>query len=344
MKSEIKELLLKSSTNTSSSWAIVRNGTVAEFSIVPGDLPKKSFENNVLQVETQRATLCVNFDDTVQAFVAESGVHGCSPWTQNIYLCMPKNDAKLSNRKKLTHLTQYNDGQDKGELWDLGIGNETLDACIIAKDTHTNNLLRQKEEEHILDDPNFLRGLVECSPVRLFKSKFAFIKVRQKIPQENKDEVDGPHTHLLPPIIKSGKHLQTPIPDNMIPIIQADPFGSVIDGNGSFHKWMGFEQDKFQNFLQKYGDSHYVSLKQITKEKTLQNLGDKNFELVKKEYHDSDTTKQDLTRITLAQIVCDEQQDKATRQSAYSILNELKTINTKGLKKWVKNMSPEILS
>lgn len=341
MKPEIKELLLEYSTDSNSSWAIVRNGTVAEFSIVSGDRPRKTFDNNVLQVETQRATLCVNFDDSIQSFVAESGAHGCSPWTQNIYLCIPKKDAKMSNRKKLTHLIQYDDGQDKGELWDLGIGNETLDACIVAKDSETNNLLRQKEGRHILDEPNFLRDLVKHSPVRLFKSKFAFIKVRQKIPQNEEDELEGPHTHLLPPIIKSNKHFQIPIPDDLIPIIQTDPFGSVIDGNGGFHRWMGFDEDKFQNFLRKYGDSNYLSLKQDMKERILSNLSIGSSEFITEEY--SNTTKQDLIRITLAQIVCDDKQDITTRRRAFGVLDELKTINTKGLRNWVEHMSPEIL-
>ena len=340
MEEEIKNLILESATKTNSSYAIVRDGVVAEFSIVPGDNPIKTFENNVLRIDTHRATLSIKFDESVSAIIAESGAHGCSPWTQNIYLCISKQNAKMSARNVLTHLGLYDYEPDKGELWDLGVGNETLDACIISKDNETNNLLKQKEGQYIIDDPQFLGELIKHSPTRLFKSKFAYIIVRQKIPLEDEDEIEGPHTHLLPPIIKSGKHFGVPIPDDLIPIIQTDPFGSVIDGNGDFYKWNGFEKDEFQAFLRKYGDQNYVLLKQELKQKIIDSLKNNNQYFISKEY--SDILKQDLIRITLAQIVCDEKIESEIRRKAFRVLEELNPVNLRGLKQWVKHIAPEI--
>lgn len=339
MQPEIKDLIIKSAGNTNSSWAIVRDGVVSEFSIVPGDKPVISFENNVLKIDTHRATLCIDFDESITSVVAESGSHGCSPWTQSIYLCIQKQDAKMSSRNRLTHLGHYKEGQDEGEVWDLGVGNDTLDACIIVKDEQTSQLLKQKEGKYIIDDPNFLRQLVTHSPTRLFKSKFAYIIVRQKIPQEGEDELEGPHTHLLPPIIKSGKHFDVPIPDTMIPIIQTNPFGSIIDGNGDFHKWSGFEADKFQEFLNEYGDQDYISLKLAMRKRILQGLTTNNNEFID-DY--ADASKQDVIRITLAQIVCDESLNEEIRKKALSILESLHTINLRGLKQWVQKMAPQI--
>jgi hypothetical protein len=339
MQEEIKNLILESTTKTTSSWAIVRDGVVAEFSIVSGDNPTSSFENNILKVDTERATLCIDFNDKVDAVVAESGAHGCSPWTQNIYLCIPKQDAKMSHRNILTHLGHYKEGQDEGELWDLGVGKETLDACIITKDEETNQLLKQKEGNYIIDDPNFLRELVKHSPTRFFKSKYAYIIVRQKIPQEGEDEIDGPHTHLLPPIIHSGKHFHTPIPDDMIPVIQTDPFGSVIDGNGDFYKWNGFEDDKFQGFLKKFGNSEYLQLKEKVKKKIIDGLTNDATGFIE-EY--SDASKQDVIRIILAQIVCDDKVDEQIRRKAFKVMENLQSVNLRGLKQWVQNMAPEI--
>ena len=341
MQEEIKKLILESSTKTTSSWAIVRDGVVAEFSIVSGDKPTLSFENNILKVYTERATLCIDFNEKIDAVIAESGAHGCSPWTQNIYLCIPKQDAKMSCRNTLTHLGHYKEGQDEGELWDLGVGKETLDACIIAKDEETNQLLKQKEGNYIIDDSNFFGELVKHSPTRLFKSKYAYIIVRQKIPQDGEDELDGPHTHLLPPIIHSGRHFHVPIPDNMIPIIQTDPFGSVVDGNGDFYKWDGFEEDKFQEFLQKFGNQEYLQLKKEIKKKIIDDLANDVTSIVK-DY--TDTSKQDVIRLTLAQIVCDDKIDEQTRRKAFKVIGNLQSVNLRGLKKWVQNMAPQIQS
>lgn len=336
---EIKKLLIESSSKTKSSWAIVRDGVVAEFSIVQGDKLTKIVQNDILHVDTQRATLSINFDDSLEAITSESGVHGCSPWTQNIYLCVKKEEAKMSARTKLTHLGKFHSNGIEGNLWDLGVGNETLDACIITKNESVNDMLKQNEGRYIIDNSDFLQELVRYSPPRLFKTRFASILVKQKIPTAE-EEIDGPHTHLLPPIIKSKKHFEVPIPNNMVPIIQVDPFGSVIDGNGEFYKWNGFENDEFQNFMKIYGNPEYVTLKNEMMKKVIDCLK-KNNDTILESYY-ADKSKRDLIRVILAQIVCDDKTDKLVRKEAFTTLEKLKTINLKGLKQWVQQIAPEI--
>ncbi|MEO9310102.1 MAG: hypothetical protein ABI337_07375 [Nitrososphaera sp.] len=336
---EIKKLLVESANKTKSSWAIVRDGVVAEFSIVQGDKLTKIFQNDVLHVDTQRAALCINFDDSLEAIVSESGAYGCSPWTQNIYLCVKKEGAEMARRIKLTHLGKFDDYDIQGNLWDLGVGNDTLDACIIATNESVNELLKQNEGQYVIDNSKFLQELVRYSPPRLFKTKFASILVKQKIPTAE-EEIEGPHTHLLPPIIKSKKHFVVPVPDDVIPVIQVDPFGSVMDGNGEFYKWHGFENDEFQNFMRKYGNQEYVTLKSEMKKKIIDCLRNNDQTPLGSDY--ANKSRQDLIRVILAQIVCDDKLDVFVRKEALSLLENLKTINLKGLKQWVQQMAPEI--
>jgi hypothetical protein len=95
----IKKILIESSLDRKSSWAIVRDGTVAEFSITNTDEPKQYFdqETNNLTVETQRATLKLNLDERLVTVVAENAHYRCSPWSQSVYLCTPKNDSHMSS-------------------------------------------------------------------------------------------------------------------------------------------------------------------------------------------------------------------------------------------------------
>ncbi|MEM4391560.1 MAG: hypothetical protein QXG67_02100, partial [Candidatus Nitrosotenuis sp.] len=137
----------------------------------------------------------------------------------------------------------------------------------------------------------------------------------------------------------SGKHFDIPVPKTMIPVLQTNPFGSVIDGNGDFHKWNGFEEDIFQRFLEKHGDQHYVLLKQNTRKKILENLATNTTGFVD-DY--SDVSKQDVIRVTLAQIVCDKSVDEEIRKKAFKALENLRSINLRGLKQWVQKMAPEI--
>lgn len=158
MNQDIKNLILESAEKATTSWAIVRKGVAAEFSIVPGDNIKSSFENNTLKVKTPRASLRLTFDSSMSALVAESGAHGCLPWTQNIYLTVPKKQAQMSCRDKLTFLGDYREDSLEGKLWDLGVDNKTLDACIVADDK-THSLLQKRKDMHILDDPKFQESL-----------------------------------------------------------------------------------------------------------------------------------------------------------------------------------------
>lgn len=336
---EIKKLLVESSGKTKSSWAIVRDGVVAEFSIVQGDKLTKTFQNDVLRVDTQRATLSINFDDSLEAITSESGAHGCSPWTQNIYLCVKKEEAKMAARTKLTYLGKFDSHDIQGNLWDLGVGNDTLDACVIAKNESVNELLKQNESQYVIDKSEFLQELVHHSPPRLFQTNFASILVKQKI-TTTEEEIEGPHTHLLPPIIKSKKHFEVPVPNDMIPIIQVDPFGSVIDGNGEFYKWHGFENDEFQNFMKKHGNQEYVTLKNEMKKKIIDCLRNNDRTTLGSDY--ADKSRQDLIRVILAQVVCDHKLEMHVRKEAFSLLENLKTINLKGLKQWVQQIAPEI--
>ena len=79
------------------------------------------------------------------------------------------------------------------------------------------------------------------------------------------EEIDGSHTHLLPQIILHKVHFPIPVTDDLCIQIQADPFDSTIDWNGSYLDWPGMEDDKFQSLLISYGESRDVKTKLKTK-------------------------------------------------------------------------------
>lgn len=144
INSFVKKLLIDSSLDRKSSWAIVRDGTVAEFSITNADEPKQYF----------------------------------------------------------------------------------------GKSMH-HQFLKKMEGNYIIDDSECIREIKKFSPVRLFRTKYASIMIKQKIPLQT-EEIDGPHTHLLPQIILHKVHFPIPVNDDLCIQIQVDPFGSTIDGNRNY--------------------------------------------------------------------------------------------------------------
>jgi hypothetical protein len=142
--------------------------------------------NNLLFADTQKASLRLILDDNIKPVVAETAAYRCSPWSQYVYLCVQEGDAYMSCRNSLTHIGSY-DGEQGGELWDLGIGNDSLDFCIIIQDIELQQALKKKEGDYIINDLEFLKEIVKYSPQRLLRTKFASIQVKQKIPTRGED-------------------------------------------------------------------------------------------------------------------------------------------------------------
>ena len=343
INSFIKNLLIKSSINEKSIWAIVRNGAVSEFSITSNDKPNQYFDNitNTLTVETNKAILNLKLDESITPVIAENANYRCSPWSQNIYLCIPKIQATLSGRQKLTHIKNWNKNQINGELWNLGVGYDDLDTYIIVNNVNLHQYLKQKEGDYIIDDSKVLNEIIRFSPWRLFTTKFASITVKQKIPIQ-KDEVEGPHTHLLPQIIINKVNFPIPIDDHMSPQIQVDPFGGVIDGNGNYIDWAGFERDEFQFILKKYGNEHKIENKFKIKNMICNFLEKGDIQPILDMYINIDL--QDQIRIVIAQIVCDKNYNFEYRKKGLLILEKLRAVNVHVLKQWISHKSPDLLN
>jgi hypothetical protein len=163
--------------------------------------------------------------------------------------------------------------------------------------------------------------------------------VKQKIPLQTQ-EIDGPHTHLLPQIILHKVHFPIPVNDNLCIQIQVDPFGPTIDGNGNYLDWLGMEDDKFQSLLINYGESRDVKTKSKTKNIIYNLLRKDDLDSIVVIYK-TDAMK-DLIRVILAQFVCDKNYDRNLRRGL-NTLEKIKAINFYVLKKWVINNSPELL-
>ena len=220
----------------------------------------------------------------------------------------------------------------------MGLGYDNFDAYIIVNDSKLHELLKE-EGNYIIDNSECIKQIIKFSPVRLFKTKFASISVNKKI-STTKEEIDGPHTHLLPEIIRHKIKFPIPVDDDMCVQIQVDPFGSVIDGNGNYLDWPGFENDEFQILLKKYGENKYIENKSKIKNIVYDLLKKGDLDSIMKIYKDSNM--KELIRLVLAQIVCDKNYDINLRTIGLNTLEKIRAINFRVLRKWAMDRSPEI--
>ena len=76
--------------------------------------------------------------------------------------------------------------------------------------------------------------ILAANPHRVFLSRLGRIEVYQPIPPASGKSPDGPHTHVLPRLLKSGRtHPATePIPDGWFPCAHLYPPHPARDGMG----------------------------------------------------------------------------------------------------------------
>lgn len=150
-------------------------------------------------------------------------------------LCLPEAAAPMSGRTVLTELGPDRDalagaGRD-GVLFDLGLATMQVDACVRVAPAEAARL------RPLCGEPIFLAGgaalglLLELQPHRVFLTRLGRAEVYQPIPAPDGRSPDGPHTHILPKLLKTGRThaANVAIVDGLVPCAYAFPPQSVAE-------------------------------------------------------------------------------------------------------------------
>ncbi|MEM0364555.1 MAG: hypothetical protein QXS98_02310 [Candidatus Nitrosocaldus sp.] len=333
---QIRDVLRSAARRSDVAWAIVRDGAVAEFS--SGSLNDVRISMDRISVESEYGSMDLDIDSNsnMYAIVAESAEYRCMPWTQCIYLCMYRDEARMNSRGMLTYVGRYDDNNESdgySHIWDMGIGDDTLDVYIIVEDDALNNRLREMEGKNILNEQSILDDIVKVSPYRLFMTKKASILVKQRI-----GRVEGAHTHLMPDVILKRIRYPTPVPEQMSCIIQVDPFASLIDCNGNYRAW-SVEDDPFQMLLQKYNKGYAEEKKRLRDDLLDMLRSSDHADHVELMYKHADADGKDMLRVVLAQIACDSRTEQTIRISSAKILKRVGAVNLPAVLSYMSNGS-----
>lgn len=191
-------------------------------------------------------------------------------WSSEVVFCLPELEARMNNRDQVTEL-----GLDQGALrdtdrtcllFDMGLSLANVDFCIRTSDPELIRVLRGAEGKSIFAPDNpAMAAILKLHPHRVVISKLGRVEIYQKIggPETGGVSPDGPHTHVLPKLIKSGRthSANTPVPDCFFPCLYLHPANPVMAPDG---KDIPFQIDyftAFQNILAQYGDPEILSLK-----------------------------------------------------------------------------------
>jgi hypothetical protein len=203
----------------STSWSIGVLGAIAEFIRAPD-------ETHV----TDHATFVVSARGAIR--IAVTGATRVVAWStgggepSSIALCLPASDCAMHGCSVITEAgpdhCALRDRDRDSILFDLGLGSPYFDFYIRTADPAAITCLREGIGSPLFGAHHgLLRAIVDMQPHRVFVSRLGRVEVYQRIAGAGETTPDGPHTHLLPQLLQTGRvHApETPIPSGWVPCV-----------------------------------------------------------------------------------------------------------------------------
>lgn len=194
-------------------------------------------------------------------------------WRQAVALILPEAEAAVGGGSFVNELGPDADAlrsEDRSAvLFDMGVGFSHLRACVRTADPVLIETLRAGCGMHLLAHGNPAgMAIVHQSPHRVFISKLARIEVFQPIPPPDGKSPEGPHTHLLPKLLATGRaHAATsPIPEGWVSVLDifpAHPLRTPMLVQRAFDQ---ARHTAFQSLLARFGLPAMLAAKQQARE------------------------------------------------------------------------------
>lgn len=248
------DLISRHLADPQASWAIGTFGAIAEFHR-DADEPVALFAHGAM---TARGGIRLQFDPVVRPIAWERPSAG-DGWVHGIALCLPATAGAMNGRTTVTEL-----GADAGALkeedreailFDLGIGAPHCDICVRTADTGILRALRAAVGRPVLAT-DLLREIPAMSPARVFMSRLGRVEVHTPIPKPDGRTPDGPHTHLLPDLLRHRRthSANVPLPDGVVPSVEIFPASAIHDDHGKRVTFDATKHESFQTLMAVHGD------------------------------------------------------------------------------------------
>jgi hypothetical protein len=254
---EALELVAAHLRDPASTWSVGTFGVLAEFARAPDE----ACEIDDLTVVTARGALRVARDPEVRAVAYEALSAQPGQWHHGVYFCMRRAQAELAPRRAIAELGPDRDAirpaDRDARLFDLGLGATTFSFCVRSADPALLAELRRAVGTRLLDPPRGIaRLIVEASPHRVAVTRLARIEVYQPIALEGGRTPSGPHTHLIPSVLRPAltHSANVAVPAGWLPVLALYPVHPARDEAGNPKRFDPDTHAAFQALVARYGD------------------------------------------------------------------------------------------
>jgi hypothetical protein len=237
-------------------------GAVAEFQQDKGEFLEADAPALLVRATTRGA---IRLDVEAAAQLVPVAYEALSPrphrWSHGLALCLPQKESAMNGRKVLTELGPDEEAvrpaDRKAVLFDTGLDLPQCDFCIRTEDQDLLAILRANLGRSLFD-PGSPAGdaMMRAHPHRVALTRVGRIEVFQKIggPETGGVSPAGPHTHLLPQLLKARRthSANTPIPRYHVPLGYLHPANPVMDSMGRDRDFDIEDHARFQNLFERF--------------------------------------------------------------------------------------------
>lgn len=263
----VRALLREHIHNVETQWNLGTFGAIAEFMRDPGEPCEIVDRPGRLSATTARGGIGFGSLDGIRPFASESAT-GAS-WNHRVALCLPEAACAMSGRTVLAELGPDEDAlqhEDRDAiLFDMGLGTLQADICIRTADPALIAALRAETGRPLFAPGNgAMDAILAAGPHRVFLARFGRCEVYQPIPPADGRSPEGPHTHVLPKLLRSGRtHAATePVPDGYVPCAHLVPAHPVKDAMGRPRAFDAARYRQFEELLCAFGGDARRAVKQ----------------------------------------------------------------------------------
>lgn len=241
-------------------------GAIAEFHDSGADVMPADADGGVTAVGELGAIRMLP-DTAMSALAYETLGASDSAWQCAVAICATGATLLTRGQPGLTELGHDDDAIQVAErgalLFDIGLGIPNMRFCVRTRDGALIRELRRHLGRTVTGEVHpIFAHIIDASPHRIAISAIGRIEVYQRI--DRHETPVGPHTHLLPKLLKRRRthSANIPIPASSTPVLTVHPQSPIFDNLGRRTAFIADAFEAFERMLDEYGLPHYVHEKE----------------------------------------------------------------------------------
>lgn len=260
----VVELVERQLEIPSTSWSVGVLGAIAEFHRGAGE----SCTRNSMSAVTARGAIRLDIAPATRAIAYEIVAQRIDSWNHGVALCLPRGACGMHRRRAISEIGPDAEAirlEDREAiLFDLGLDTPYFDFHVRTRDATLIARLRAAAGMSLFDPRHDLVHEIPLrSPHRVFVSALGRIEVYQSIGAPDGATPEGPHTHLLPRLLRSNRthSANLALPEGAVPCVILYPANPVRDDLGNAKPFERTQHEAFQALMECFGEPALMEVK-----------------------------------------------------------------------------------